>query len=189
MQRFRRCPKHSVAKAHQGFFSETKFNIENFKRLEGRLLEVGRSCVHIDYRDRSALNLMWEGIAQYVIRHKVRYLFGSASIMTADVYRVSEYFQMLRMFGFYEERGIIPRVQAHAFPIVENIEVTNPRLLFKQLPTLLKGYMNIGLKVCGYPAMGDFKTAIFPILLDVTKTSEHYRRKFFVRYKHNYCSF
>lgn len=172
----------SVAKANDGFYCETKFNIENFKRLEGRLLEVGRSCVHIDYRDRLVLNLMWEGIAQYVIRHNVRYLFGSANIMTGDVYRVSEYFKMLRMLGFYEERGIVPVDEAHAFPLVENIEIQNPRLLFKQLPTLLKGYMNIGLKVCGYPVKGDFKTALFPILLDVARTNEHYKRKFFGGY-------
>ena len=81
----------SVAEANNGFYSETKFNIQNVRQLEGKLLEVGRSCIHKNYRNQQILNLLWQGITQYAIKHHVQYIFGNASLMTDDPQRISQY--------------------------------------------------------------------------------------------------
>lgn len=47
---------------------------------EGRqLLELGRSCVHKDYRANSTINMLWKGIATYLNDHDIAYMFGCAS--------------------------------------------------------------------------------------------------------------
>src|SRR5712692_7905644 len=74
----------SEARKHSGFYSEQEFNLENIKKLDGELLELGRSCAHRDYRDRALIHLMWQTIAEYVKNHQVQYLFGCASFPTTD---------------------------------------------------------------------------------------------------------
>ena len=175
----------SAAGKNKGFYSQTKFNLEAIKRLEGPLLEVGRSCVHKDYRDRQVLNLLWQGIVQYAVAHEVKYIFGCANILTADPYQVSEYFCMLKAMGLFLDMGISPLKAKHAIAIDENLTIDNPKAVFNKLPTLFKGYMNVGLKVCSYPVMGDFKTAVFFVLLDIQNMNKVYKRRFFGDYLEN----
>ena len=168
----------TAAQKNFGFYTETKFNIDNFKRLDGRLLEVGRSCVHKDYRNRSVLNLLWHGIVQYAMTYRVRYIFGMANIMTNDLRALNEFFSMFKALGLYEDMGVTARHKNETFPIDENIRVKNPERIFVNLPTLFKGYMQVGLKVCGYPVQGNFNTAVFPVLLDIKKVNKIYRKHF-----------
>jgi putative hemolysin len=64
------------ARQRLGFYSEKEFNLSHIKKLDGELLELGRSCARKDFRDRALLPLMWEAIVDYVRVHRVRYLFG-----------------------------------------------------------------------------------------------------------------
>ncbi len=171
-----------VADAHFGFYTETKFDLRSIRALQGGLLEVGRSCVQKEYRDRTVLNLLWEGIAQYVKAHGVRYIFGSSNIMTGDVRRVSEFFAMFKALGLFQDHGVSPVDEAHRITLMDDVVVDDPRRLFGELPTLFKGYMHIGLKVCGLPAQGDFATALFPVLLDIKDMNKAYKKRFFGDY-------
>ena len=172
----------SVAKKNFGFYSETKFNIESIKRLEGRSLEVGRSCVQKEYRDKSVLNLLWQGICQYTVANGVRYIFGSANIMTEEPHVASEFFAMFKAAGLFKDLGVRAVDKRHKIELDENITVENPKKLFNALPTLFKGYMSVGLKVCGYPSLGDFGGILFPVILDIKDMSKSYKRRFFGNY-------
>lgn len=177
-----------AASRHHGFYSETKFNLNAVKRLDGGLLEVGRSCVHKDYRDNQVLNLLWQGIVQYTIKNKVKYIFGCANIMTADLHKISEYYSIFKVLGLIHPIDVLPKDKEHAIAIDEKIEAANPKKAYAGLPTLFKGYMNIGLKVCGYPVKGDFGTAIFFVLLDIQNMNRSYKRRFFGDYLANQIS-
>ena len=59
-----------------GYYSESEFEMFNLRRLSGNKLELGRACVHRDYRGSAVLNLMWAGIAQYIENYDINYLFG-----------------------------------------------------------------------------------------------------------------
>ena len=61
-----------------GYYAESEFDISALKCLSGNKLELGRACVHPAYRSSQALNLMWFGIREYMIQHKIRYVFGRA---------------------------------------------------------------------------------------------------------------
>jgi len=43
--------KRSVAEKNIGFYSENEFDISNIYKLNDEAAEIGRSCVHPDYRD------------------------------------------------------------------------------------------------------------------------------------------
>jgi putative hemolysin len=47
-----------------------------------------------------------------------------------------------------------------------------------RLPPLIKGYLNLGAKVCGEPAWDpDFNAADFPILMEMNRMDDRYRRR------------
>ena len=50
-----------------------------------RFLELGRSCVHAEYRTRGTLQLLWRGIAAYVFKHRIDLMFGCASLPGTDL--------------------------------------------------------------------------------------------------------
>ncbi|MGE4125458.1 MAG: GNAT family N-acetyltransferase, partial [Pusillimonas sp.] len=65
----------------------------------------------------------------------------------------------------------IPR---HSYP-VERLDSELPA----RVPPLIKGYLKLGATICGEPAWDpDFNTADFPVLLDMTRMDERYRKHF-----------
>ncbi len=168
----------SVAAENNGFYSETKFHLDPVKRLKGGMLEVGRACIQKDYRRGKVLNLLWQGIAHYCKERQVRYIFGCASIMTADPRQISEYYCMLKALGLVKQMGIEPADKTRAIALDETIAVENPKKIFLKLPVLFKGYMSLGLKVCSCPVEGNFGSAIFFVLLDMADMNKSYKRRF-----------
>jgi len=124
--------------------------------------------------------LMWDAIAEYVKRHRVRYLFGCASLMTTDPAEVSQFYALLKeRFYAPEELRVSPRTEK-AFPgLDETVMVSEEKGLFSRLPSLVKGYLRVGALLCGPPALDrEFGTTDLFLLLDVTKMSEEYLRRF-----------
>ena len=72
------------AKEAGRFYSETEFDLTKLKPLVPRIVEVGRSCIHPDYRQGGVITLLWAGLAQYMMRGGYEYLMGCASISLAD---------------------------------------------------------------------------------------------------------
>lgn len=69
------------------FYSSQEFDLTNlknahFQKLMGgrQMMELGRSCVHEDYRTNNVIQFMWKAIIQYVVHHEVGCLFGCASL-------------------------------------------------------------------------------------------------------------
>lgn len=162
------------------FYSETHFNLENIKKLEGEVLELGRSCVHKDYRNRAVIDVMWQALADYMRSHHVRYVFGCPRLHTTDHREVSEFFALLRNRYYAPEEIRVRPLPGKSFAdLSEKIEVQDPRALFLRLPSLIKGYLRFGALLCGPPALDlNFGTAYFFLLLDVRKMSSSYRRRF-----------
>ena len=38
------------------------------------MVEVGRSCIHPDYRGGAVIALLWSGLADYMVRNNYEYL-------------------------------------------------------------------------------------------------------------------
>ncbi|MEO0358226.1 MAG: GNAT family N-acetyltransferase, partial [Pseudomonadota bacterium] len=66
------------------YYSEDEYDVTALRASGRRLLELGRSCVHIDYRGGTAMFHLWNGLANYVQAHNIEVLFGVASFHGTD---------------------------------------------------------------------------------------------------------
>jgi putative hemolysin len=163
-----------------GFYSEHEFDLSRIKRLDGELLELGRSCARKDFRDKALIPLMWATIITYSRQHGVRYVFGCGSLYTTEVGEISKCFSMLRKKYYAPDAYRVYPVPATAFAGVDpELEWDGDPALFQQLPSLLKGYLRIGAWVCGPPALdSEFGTTDFFVLLDFNKISGDHLKRF-----------
>ncbi|MEO1306661.1 MAG: GNAT family N-acyltransferase [Pseudomonadota bacterium] len=66
------------------FYSEGEYDLQRLKQSGKSLLELGRSCVHAEYRGGVAMHQLWQGLAQYVVHNQIDLLFGVASFHGTD---------------------------------------------------------------------------------------------------------
>lgn len=161
------------AKKIGGYYSEDEFDLTRFGPLRDRLLEVGRSCVHPDFRNGATIALLWSGLAQFIRSGNYEYVMGCASIGMADGGHAaaSLYNSVSRTALSPIEYRVFPRC---ALPL-EALEQDRESLV----PPLIKGYLRLGAYVCGAPAWDpDFNTADLLMLLPISNLNERYARHF-----------
>lgn len=133
------------AAAGQGFYSATEYDLTPLLQGGRRLLELGRSCVHEEYRGGSAMLHLWTGLAEYVRDHAIEVLFGVASFHGTDP---REFAQAL---SFLHHRHLAPpdlRVRARAegfapMDLVPDAQIDRPEAM-RQTPALIKAYLRLG---------------------------------------------
>lgn len=148
---------------------------------EGRqLLELGRSCVHKDYRANSTINMLWKGIATYLNDHDIAYMFGCASFEGTNPADFKE------PMAYLYHNHLVPddfKVKALDDQFVDmntaaadEIDVRQAR---RALPPLIKGYLRLGCFI-GDGAVVDeqFGTTDVFILLPVENIAKRYSKKF-----------
>jgi len=157
------------------YYSENEFDLTGLLPLPGKVLEIGRTCVHAGYRKGSAISILWSGLSRFMIIHKIDYLIGCASIPMLDGgINANTIIQKLRMSYFTNpDRRVIPRT-----PLPANMEY-GERIV---LPPLLKAYLRLGAKVCGELSVDpDFNVADLFILLDMDDLHPRYQSHFLER--------
>jgi putative hemolysin len=155
------------------FYSESEFDLTKLRRLFPRVVEVGRSCIHPDYRRGGVITLLWAGLARFMLTGGYEYLMGCASISLTDgVSSATETYLSLRKTHLSPDYW---RVVPHRpFPIPSGIIVGKPIL-----PPLIKGYIRLGAYICGEPAWDQqFNTADLFMLLPMSRMDERYARHF-----------
>lgn len=180
--------RQQVAEKHGGFYSAQEYDIdplmsERFQaRLgpQGQLLELGRSCVHKDYRSSNTINLLWKGIAGYLAEHRIAYMFGCASLPGTDPEKLK-----LPLAYLYHEHlcpadAMVRAVPERYVPMDllprGTLDVREAR---RALPPLIKGYLRLGCFI-GDGAVVDhqFNTTDVFILLPVERVTKRYSQRF-----------
>jgi len=161
------------AKRVGSYYSENEFDLTRLQHLRGRMVELGRSCVHADYRSGGVITLLWAGLAEYLLRNGHEYLIGCASIGMADGGH-----NAAAIWHAVKTKHLAP-IEWRVFPRcrlpLESLESTAAPVL----PPLVKGYFRLGCHVCGEPAWDpDFNTADLPILLPLKNLNPAYARHF-----------
>ena len=79
-----------VASRFGGFYTSSEFNLTNIfnSYKHKQILELGRSCVHKDYRNGTVMNLLWKAIAEYVKLYDIKIILGCASFQGTDVHEI-----------------------------------------------------------------------------------------------------
>ena len=154
------------------YYSENEFDLTRLRNLRSQMVEIGRSCVHADYRTGSTITLLWAGLARYMLEHRYDYLIGCASISMAD--------------GGHAAASMYKRLGEHMSPLEYRVFPRCPLPLAAlnsdlpaELPPLIKGYLRAGAYVCGDPAWDpDFNTADLPMLMPMSRLDSRYARHF-----------
>lgn len=156
-----------------GYYSQTEFDLTRLLHLSDRMVELGRSCVHWDYRDGATITQLWGGLAQYMLQHKYEYLIGCASISMADGGHsaASIYRKLHRLYAAPVEYTVFPRCPLPLHALNQQLDAP--------IPPLLKGYLRLGAYICGEPAWDpEFNTADLLILLPMSRMSSRYAKHF-----------
>ena len=162
-----------AARAAGGYYSDQEFDLTRLAHLAPHLVEVGRSCIHPDYRAGTVISLLWSALAQYMITNSFEYLIGCASISIAD--------------GGYAASTIYREVAARHLAPPELRVTPRCRLPIEdlhsdmrgELPPLVKGYLRLGGYVGGEPAWDpDFHSADLFVLVPMARLDPRYLRHF-----------
>eukprot|EP00831_Metopus_contortus_P025311 TRINITY_DN21848_c0_g1_i3.p1 TRINITY_DN21848_c0_g1~~TRINITY_DN21848_c0_g1_i3.p1 ORF type:complete len:129 (-),score=13.83 TRINITY_DN21848_c0_g1_i3:58-444(-) len=74
----------NCTKFSNNFYSATEFNIDAILELPGDKVELGRACVHPDFRNGMTIALLWKGLSEYMSASESRFFFGCSSIKSMD---------------------------------------------------------------------------------------------------------
>jgi putative hemolysin len=174
--------RQEVAEKSHGFYSEDEYDIAPLLRRHADLkfLELGRSCVLKPYRNKRTVELLWHGVWNYILAHKMGVLIGCASLEGADSEKHALALSYLHHYHSADDNW-----QARALPAryVEMDRLPKDRVDVKKaltsLPPLVKGYLRLGAMV-GQGAVIDkqFNTLDVLMILPVANISERYKEYF-----------
>jgi putative hemolysin len=127
------------------FYSATEFDIGVFARFAGNVLELGRSCVDIRYRNRPTMQLLWRGIAAYVFHYRIELMFGCASLPGTDPKALAaplSYLYHYHLAPAALRPTALPdrRIDMNFLPA----KAIDRRRAAAELPPLIKGYLRLG---------------------------------------------
>src|SRR5438093_1664659 len=63
-----------------GFYAEREFDLRQLRALRADTVEVGRACVHPDFRHGAVIALLWAALLRYLDACESRYVMGCASV-------------------------------------------------------------------------------------------------------------
>ncbi|MEA3120586.1 MAG: hypothetical protein QOH33_123 [Paraburkholderia sp.] len=168
---YRVLPPHQAARIG-GLYAEGEFDLSRLAHLRSKMVEVGRSCVHPDYRSGSVIMSLWGGLATYMMQNGYETMVGCASVPMGDGgHFAANLYESLR-------ENALTNPEYRAFPHTP-LPVEKLRTGTRVAPPLVKGYLRLGAKICGAPAWDpDFNCADFLTLFRLTDINERYARHF-----------
>ncbi|MEL7104718.1 MAG: GNAT family N-acyltransferase [Pseudomonadota bacterium] len=168
---YRLMPPEKHAEAGQ-YYSEDEYDLGPLRASGRRLLELGRSCVHADYRGGAAMFHLWQGLGAYVAKREIDVLFGVASFHGTDIDALKAPLSLLAA------RHLAPpdlRVRARAYQPMDLVPVDRIDRVaaMRAVPALIKAYLRLGGFV-GDGAYVDhaFNTTDVCLVMDTARMSE-----------------
>lgn len=172
------------AKALGRFYSEDEYDLTKLKQSGRKLLELGRSCVHPDYRGGTAVFHLWKGLSEFVQRQEIEILFGVASFQGTDLNAIAAPLSLLHQHHLAppELRVTVKAQKAQKMDIIPP-ESLDRRKAVLEIPALIKAYLRLG----GFVGHGafvdyDFNTTDVCLILD-TKRMHGRQKEIYSKYE------
>lgn len=169
--------RQEVAEATIGFYSQREFDIVPLMKARPslRFLELGRSCVLKPFRTRPVVELLWQGIWNYVRAYNMDVMLGCASLAGTSPALHGPALSLLA--------EAIPKSEWHVNALPDKriemrlLTLSEPekRRALMSLPPLIKGYLRLGCYI-GDGAVADeqFNTTDVLVILPVSVIRSRY---------------
>ena len=157
-----------------GLYSDGEFDLTRLRPLRPKMVELGRSCVHPDWRSGGVILSLWAALAEFMHHNELDTMVGCASIGMRDGgHFAASLWERLRHTHLAPVHWqVTPRLPLPIDELQTDLQV--------ETPALIKGYLRCGAKVLGPPAWDpDFNTADLPLLLRIEDLPARYRKHFF----------
>jgi len=159
------------------FYADLEFDLTRLRQWRSRMVELGRSCVHPDFRQGGVILTLWGALAQFMVRNRLDMMIGCASIpmqhqgLAGGHAAASIWRQVSQTYMASVDYHVLPRLPLPVREFDNCLDV--------QPPALIKGYLRLGAKVLGPPAWDpDFNTADLPMMMRTADLPARYRRHF-----------
>jgi len=160
------------------FYSEGEFDLGTFKNEAGIKLELGRACIHPDYRTGGVIDHLWKGIALYARETNSRYLFGCSSVKLTDIKLIGELNHYLKSQNLLSTSYGIKPIGDFLMENLKDEEFTSESK--KLIPGLLRSYLQAGAKIHGDPAFDvDFNCIDYLTILDLKNVDGLFSKRYF----------
>ena len=157
-----------------GYYSAGEFDISRLQPLFDRTVEVGRACVHPDFRNGGTISMLWAGLAKYMQANNYEYMMGCGSVGMSDGGHVAAC-----LFKQLSEKYLAP-IEYRVFPHCALPLSALNQSLAVNCPPLIKGYLRLGAYIYGEPAWDpDFNTADMLVMLPLSRINKRYADHFF----------
>ena len=123
------------------FYSETEFDLASLTQSGRTVMELGRSCLHADYRGGAGMSYLWQALAEIVRSRKVEVLFGVASFHGTDLNALAPSLSLLHQ-NYLAPEDI--RVTSKSKPQLSDGPVTDRVAAMRNVPALIKAYLRLG---------------------------------------------
>ncbi len=152
-----------------GHYSANEFDLTPLTSIFSKTIEIGRSCVHKNYRHGGTIMMLWAALIQYMHDHGYQYMIGCGSLPMHD--------------GGHEAASIYAQLKdKYLAPVAFQVLPKNPLNLAAlksdltvSCPALIKGYLRIGCYIGGAPTVdSDFNTADILIMMDMSRMNKRY---------------
>ena len=159
------------------FYSEDEYDLTPLRQTGLKMLELGRSCLHRDYRSGLAMVELWSGLARYVTENHMDILFGVASFHGTDPTQLAQPLSLLHHLHLAPD-DLRLRAQPHHFQTMDLMpaDQIDRRAALVQIPSLIKAYLRLG----GFVGEGafidhSFNTTDVCLILDTNRMSDRQR--------------
>jgi len=170
-----------VALRRRGFYTADEFDLRPLMNRAPEVLELGRSCVDPGYRARGVMQILWKGIAEYLVAHDIKLMLGCASFPGTDPDAIGHALSFLHHRHRLPD-GLRPRALPGRYVEMDRVplEAIDPTRVRRETPPLVKGYLRLGGRV-GDGAVVDhgFNTIDVCVVLPVDAVKDRYVKHYY----------
>ena len=158
-------------------YSDTEFDLTSLGSIRERMVELGRSCVHINHRHGGVILALWGALAEFMARNRLDTMIGCASIpmqhvgATSGQAAASIWRQVKQKHLAPIQYQVTPRLALPVDKLDDSLDI--------EPPALIRGYLRLGAKVLGAPAWDpDFNSADLPMMMRIADLPPRYLKHF-----------
>ncbi|NOD29266.1 GNAT family N-acetyltransferase [Ruegeria atlantica] len=126
-------------------YSAQFYDLSSLEEFSGRMVEMGRFCVHPGLNDPDILRAAWGAMTSHVDQYNVQMLFGCSSFAGTETGRYLDAFAMLKHRHLAPKRWL-PRVKApDVFRFAARLRRRpDAKKAMSRMPPLLRTYLMMG---------------------------------------------